>query len=175
MVRRRQFIGNQQAAERTTTTIAAKAMPLAEMSGHRMRRRFEVNIFGSYLCAREAARRISTSRGGSILRVSSVSARLGASFEFIDYAGSEAAVDRLALGLAKELGREGIRVKAVRPGLIDTEIQATSGQPDRAARLATTTPIGCPGSPVKSLKRSFGCRDAASYASGAILDVSGRP
>jgi NAD(P)-dependent dehydrogenase (short-subunit alcohol dehydrogenase family) len=157
--------------------IAAQAMPLAEMSAERMRRLFEVNILGAYLCAREAARRMSLSRGGrggSIVLVSSVSARLGAPFEFVDYAGSKAAMDTLALGLSKELGREGVRVNAVRPGLIDTEIHATSGQPDRAARLAQTTPIGRPGQPREIAEAILWLlSDAASYTSGAILDVSG--
>ena len=157
--------------------IAAQAMPLAEMSAARMRRLFEVNILGSYLCAREAARRMSRSRGGrggSIVLVSSVSARLGSPFEFVDYAGSKAAMDTLALGLSKELGREGVRVNAVRPGLIDTEIHATSGQPDRAARLADTTPIGRPGHPREIAEAIIWLlSDAASYTSGAILDVSG--
>jgi NAD(P)-dependent dehydrogenase (short-subunit alcohol dehydrogenase family) len=157
--------------------IAAQAMPLAEMSADRMRRLFEVNILGSYLCAREAARRMSRSRGGrggSIVLVSSVSARLGSPHEFVDYAGSKAAMDTLALGLSKELGREGVRVNSVRPGLIDTEIHATSGQPDRAARLAETTPIGRPGQPCEIAEAIIWLlSDAASYTSGAILDVSG--
>lgn len=157
--------------------IAAQAMPLAEMSAERMRRLFEVNILGSYLSAREAARRMSIGRGGrggSIVLVSSVSARLGAPNEFVDYAGSKAAMDTLALGLAKELGREGVRVNAVRPGLIDTEIHATSGQPDRAARLAQTAPIGRPGQPREVAEAIVWLlSDAASYTSGAILDVSG--
>jgi NAD(P)-dependent dehydrogenase (short-subunit alcohol dehydrogenase family) len=157
--------------------IAAQAMPLAEMSAGRMRRLFEVNILGSYLCAREAARRMSQSRGGhggSIVLVSSVSARLGSPHEFVDYAGSKAAMDTLALGLAKELGREGVRVNSVRPGLIDTDIHGTSGQPDRAARLAATTPIGRPGQPREIAEAIIWLlSDAASYTSGAILDVSG--
>ena len=157
--------------------IAAQAMPLAEMSAERMRRLFDVNILGSYLSAREAARRMSISRGGrggSIVLVSSVSARLGAPNEFVDYAGSKAAMDTLALGLARELGREGVRVNAVRPGLIDTEIHATSGQPDRAERLAQAAPIGRPGQPREIAEAIIWLlSDAASYTSGAILDVSG--
>jgi NAD(P)-dependent dehydrogenase (short-subunit alcohol dehydrogenase family) len=125
--------------------IAAESMPLADMSAERLKRLFEVNILGAFLCAREAARRLSTSRGGrggSIVIVSSVSARLGSPFEFIDYAASKGAMDTLALGLARELGREGVRVNAIRPGLTDTEIHATAGQADRAQRLGETTPIG---------------------------------
>jgi NAD(P)-dependent dehydrogenase (short-subunit alcohol dehydrogenase family) len=157
--------------------IAAQAMPLVEMSAARMRRLFEVNILGSYLCAREAARRMSRSRGGrggSIVLVSSVSARLGSPFEFIDYAGSKGAMDTLTLGLAKELGREGVRVNAVRPGVTDTEIHATTGQPDRAARLAEAIPFGRAGAPREIAEAIVWLlSDAASYASGALLDVSG--
>lgn len=157
--------------------IAANSMPLADMSAERLKRLFDVNIFGAFLCAREAARRLSRSRGGrggSIVIVSSVSARLGSPFEFIDYAASKGAMDTLALGLARELGREGVRVNAVRPGLTDTEIHATAGQPDRAGRLGGTTPIGRAAKPEEIAEPIIWLlSDAASYTSGAILDVSG--
>ncbi|HEX3983969.1 MAG TPA: SDR family oxidoreductase [Acidisoma sp.] len=157
--------------------IAASSMPLAEMSAERLKRLFEVNILGSFLCAREAARRMSKSRGGqggSVVIVSSVSARLGSPFEFIDYAASKGAMDTLALGLARELGREGVRVNAIRPGLTDTEIHATAGQPDRASRLGETTPIGRAARPEEIAEPIIWLlSDAASYTSGAILDVSG--
>lgn len=157
--------------------IAAPSMPLAEMEAARMKRLFDVNVYGAFLCAREAARRLSTSRGGrggSIVIVSSVSSRLGSPFEFIDYAASKGAMDTLALGLARELGREGVRVNAVRPGLTATEIHATAGQPDRAGRLGETTPIGRAAAPEEIAEPILWLlSDAASYTSGAVLDVSG--
>ena len=98
---------------------------------------FEVNVYGAYLCARESARRLSKDRGGgggAIVLVSSAASRLGSPFEYVDYAGSKAAIDTLTIGLAKELAQQGVRVNAVRPGLIETEIHASGGQPDRAQR-----------------------------------------
>jgi NAD(P)-dependent dehydrogenase (short-subunit alcohol dehydrogenase family) len=157
--------------------IVAPPLPLADMSVERMRRMFEVNVLGAYLCAREAARRLSRSRGGrggSIVLVSSVAARLGSPFEYVDYAGSKAAVDTLAIGLAKELAGEGVRVNAVRPGVTDTDIHASGGQPDRANRVGSTTPMGRPGQPQEIAEAIVWLlSDAASYTSGAILDVSG--
>lgn len=150
---------------------------LAEMSVERMRRMFEVNVLGAYLCAREAARRLSTSlggRGGSLVLVSSVAARLGSPFEYIDYAGSKAAVDTLALGLSKELGAEGVRVNAVRPGVTETDIHASGGQPDRAQRVGALTPFGRAGRPEEVAEAIVWLlSDASSYVSGALLDVSG--
>jgi len=95
--------------------------------------------------------------GGSMVLVSSVAASLGSPFEYVDYAGAKGAMDVLTRGLAKELGGEGVRVNAVRPGLIDTEIHASGGQPDRAERLGKATPLGAPGGPRKSPRRSSGC------------------
>jgi NAD(P)-dependent dehydrogenase (short-subunit alcohol dehydrogenase family) len=125
--------------------IVAPSLPLEEMSLERMKRVFDTNVLGAYLCAREAARRLSRGRGGKggvIVNISSVAARLGAANEYVDYAGSKGAVDALTIGLSKELGPEGVRVNAVRPGLIETEIHGTSGKPDRATRLGATTPLG---------------------------------
>src|ERR1700677_1757378 len=125
--------------------IVAPPLQLADMKSERLGRVFEVNVYGAYLCARESARRLSTDRGGkggSIVLVSSAASRLGSPFEYVDYAGSKAAVDTLTIGLSKELGQQGVRVNAVRPGLIETEIHASGGQPDRAQRLGATTPIG---------------------------------
>jgi NAD(P)-dependent dehydrogenase (short-subunit alcohol dehydrogenase family) len=157
--------------------IVAPSLPLADIGVDRLRRVFEVNILGAYLCAREAARRLDRDkggRGGSIVLVSSVAARLGSPFEYIDYAGSKAAVDTLAIGLAKELGAKGVRVNAVRPGLIETEIHASGGQPDRARRLGVGTPIGRAGMPrevAEAIVWLLG--DQSSYVTGALLDVSG--
>ncbi len=142
-----------------------------------MRRVFEVNVLGAYLCAREGARRLSRSRGGrggSIVNISSVAARLGSPLEYVDYAGSKAAVDTLTVGLAKELGPEGVRVNAVRPGVTDTEIHASGGQPDRAGRVGALTPFGRPGAPREVAQAIIWLLgDESSYVSGALLDVSG--
>jgi NAD(P)-dependent dehydrogenase (short-subunit alcohol dehydrogenase family) len=157
--------------------IVAPAARLADMSLERMRRVFEVNILGVYLTAREAARRMSTSlggKGGAIVLVSSTAARIGSPNVYVDYAGSKAAVDALALGLSKELAADGVRVNSVRPGLIDTEIHAKGGEPDRAFRIGATTPMGRPGTPDEVAEAVvWMLSDAASYVTGAVLDVAG--
>ncbi len=157
--------------------IIAQAAPLAEMTADRLRRMFEINTLGAYLCAREAARRLPRDRGGrggSIVIMSSAAARLGSPFEFVDYAGSKAALDTLALGLGKELGPQGVRVNSVRPGLIDTDIHAASGQPDRARKLGGATPLGRAGRPEEVAEAVLWLlSDASSYTTGATLDVAG--
>jgi NAD(P)-dependent dehydrogenase (short-subunit alcohol dehydrogenase family) len=157
--------------------IVAPSLPLAEMDGARLRRMFDVNVLGAYLCAREAARRMSTDRGGrggAIVNVSSAASRLGSPNEYVDYAGSKGAVDTMTIGLAKELGPRGVRVNAVRPGLIDTEIHSSGGRPDRAATLGSQTPLGRPGSAEEvAASIAWLLSDAASYVTGALLDVSG--
>ena len=157
--------------------IVAPSVPLADMDGDRLRRMFDVNVLGAYLCAREAARRMSTDRGGrggAIVNVSSAASRLGSPNEYVDYAGSKGAVDTMTIGLAKELGPRGVRVNAVRPGLIDTEIHASGGRPERAATLGTQTPLGRPGSAEEvAASIVWLLSDAASYVTGALLDVSG--
>src|SRR5271163_4232951 len=157
--------------------INGPPLPLAEMSTERLRRMFDVNVLGSYLCAREAARRLPANpggAGGSIVLVSSAAARLGSPFEFVDYAGSKGALDTLAIGLAKELGGHGVRVNAVRPGLIETDIHASGGQPDRAQRLGAATPLKRPGTAEEVAEAIIWLlSDAASYTTGAILDVAG--
>jgi NAD(P)-dependent dehydrogenase (short-subunit alcohol dehydrogenase family) len=157
--------------------IVAPAMRLADMSAERLRRMFQVNVVGAYLCAREAARALSRSRGGrggSIVIVSSAAARLGSPGEYVDYAGSKAALDTLAIGLAKELGPEGVRVNSVRPGLIETDIHAASGDPDRAHRLGAAAPLGRAGKPEEvAAAIVWLLSEAASYVTGAILDVAG--
>jgi NAD(P)-dependent dehydrogenase (short-subunit alcohol dehydrogenase family) len=136
-----------------------------------------VNVIGAYLCAREASRLLSTARGGAggaIVIVSSAAARLGSPFEYIDYAGSKAALDTLTIGLAKELGGQGVRVNAVRPGLIETDIHASGGQPDRAARLGAAMPLGRAGSAEEVAEAIVWLlSDASSYCTGSILDVAG--
>jgi NAD(P)-dependent dehydrogenase (short-subunit alcohol dehydrogenase family) len=157
--------------------IVAPSLPLAEMTIERMKRVFDTNVLGAYLCAREAARRLSRGRGGkggAIVNVSSMAARLGAANEYVDYAGSKGAVDTMTVGLARELGPEGVRVNAVRPGLIDTEIHATSGNPDRAHRLGGATPLGRAGTAeevAEAIVWLLG--DASSYTNGALIDISG--
>jgi NAD(P)-dependent dehydrogenase (short-subunit alcohol dehydrogenase family) len=157
--------------------IVAPSMPLAEMSAERLARLFEVNVYGAFLCAREAARRMSKDLGGdggAIVNVSSAAARLGSPGEYVDYASSKGAIDTMTIGLAKELGPQGVRVNAVRPGLIDTEIHASGGRPDRAAVLGVQTPLGRPGSAEEVAEAIVWLlSDAASYVTGAVLDVSG--
>ena len=156
--------------------IVAPSLPLVEMTAERLKRIFDINVYGAYLCAREAARRLSTSRGGrggAIVNVSSVAARLGAPFEYVDYAGSKGAMDTMTIGLAKELGPEGVRVNAVRPGLIDTEIHASGGRPDRAAVLGAGTPLARAGKAEEVAEAIVWLlSDAASYVNGALLDIS---
>ncbi len=157
--------------------IVAPTARLVDMSAERMRRVFEVNVFGAYLTAREAARRMSTSSGGAggaIVLMSSAAARLGSPNLYVDYAGSKGAIDTLTLGLAKELGSEGVRVNAIRPGLVETEIHASGGEPDRANTLGRTSPLGRPGTPEEIAEATIWLlSDAASYVTGALLDVSG--
>lgn len=157
--------------------IVAPGSALADMDIARLRRIFDTNVLGAYLCAREAARRLSTKRGGkggSIVNLSSAAARLGSPNEYVDYAGSKGAIDTLTLGLSKELGPEGVRVNAVRPGLIDTDIHASGGKPDRAAVLGVQTPLGRPGT-ADEVGESIVwlLSDASSYVTGAIIDVAG--
>lgn len=157
--------------------ITGQSLQLADMPIDRMRRMFEVNILGAFLCAREAARRMSTERGGRggvIVNVSSVASRLGSPNEYVDYAASKGAIDTMTLGLSKELGPQGVRVNAVRPGLTLTEIHASGGDPDRGLRFGVTTPMGRAGEPQEIAAGIIWLlSDEASYASGAILDISG--
>jgi NAD(P)-dependent dehydrogenase (short-subunit alcohol dehydrogenase family) len=157
--------------------IVAPTARLADMTFERMRRVFEVNVLGAYLTAREATRRMSKSfggTGGSIVMMSSAAARLGSPNLYVDYAGSKGAIDTLTLGLAKELGPEGVRVNAIRPGLIDTDIHASGGDPDRAHTLGATAPMGRPGTSGEIAEAAVWLiSDAASYVTGALLDVAG--
>ena len=157
--------------------IIAPAAKLADMGAERMRHVFEVNVLGTFLTAREAARRLAKSSGGgggSIVLMSSAAARLGSPNLYIDYAASKGAIDTLTLGLAKELGPEGVRVNAVRPGMIETEIHASGGDPDRARILGATSPLGRAGKPEEIAAAAIWLiSDAAAYVTGALLDVSG--
>lgn len=157
--------------------IVGSSLRLVDMPADRLRRTVDVNVVGALLCAREAARRLAVSRGGkggSIVLVSSAAARLGSPHEYVDYAASKGAVDTLCLGLAREMAGDGVRVNAVRPGVIDTEIHASGGQPDRPERLAPLIPAGRPGTAAEVAEAIVWLlSDAASYTTGALLDVTG--
>ena len=156
--------------------VAAKST-LAEMSLERMRRVFDINVLGAYLVAREGARRMPTDRGGgggAIVNVSSMAAALGSPGQYVDYAGSKGAVDTLTIGLAKELAAVGVRVNGVRPGIIETDIHASGGEPDRAERLGITAPMGRAGTAEEVAEAIIWLlSDAASYATGTSIDISG--
>ena len=143
----------------------------------RIQTMFAVNVFGTILCSREAVRRMSSKRGGTggrIVIVSSAAARLGSPGEYVDYAAAKGAIDTFTVGLAKEVAEEGILVNAVRPGLVDTDIHASGGQPDRAERLRPLIPLQRVGTaPEIASVIAFLCSDAASYLCGALIDVSG--
>ena len=148
-----------------------------EQSLARWRRMFEINVFGTMLCAREAVRRMSARHGGAggaIVNVSSVAATLGAAGQYVDYAAAKGAVDVFTVGLAREVAAEGVRVNAVRPGVIDTEIHASGGQPGRAQRLAPQIPMQRPGTAQEIAHAIVWLlSDEASYATGSILDLTG--
>lgn len=143
----------------------------------RLTRLFATNIVGSILCAREAVRRMSTRHGGSgggIVNLSSIAARLGAPGEFVDYAASKGAIDTFTVGLAKEVADEGIRVNAVRPGLIHTDIHASGGEPGRVERLKGVIPMQRGGDAEEVAQAILWLlSDEASYVTGTMLDVSG--
>jgi NAD(P)-dependent dehydrogenase (short-subunit alcohol dehydrogenase family) len=147
------------------------------MSAERIQRMLAVNVTGSFLCAREAIRRMSTrhgGKGGAIVNLSSVAARLGGSGEYVDYAASKGAIDTFTVGLAKEVGAEGIRVNAVRPGVIRTEIHQTSGDPGRVERIGASAPLQRAGEAEEIARTILWLASGeASYITGALLDVSG--
>lgn len=157
--------------------IVDQAAPLADMELDRWQRMIDVNLIGALLCAREAARRMPLDRGGNggaIVLVSSIAARLGAPFEYIDYAATKGAVDTLTIGLSKELAPQGVRVNAVRPGLIETDIHASGGRPDRAHALGASTPIGRAGTAAEVADAILWLLgEDASYVTGSFLDISG--
>jgi NAD(P)-dependent dehydrogenase (short-subunit alcohol dehydrogenase family) len=150
---------------------------LDEMSVQRWRRMFEINVIGSLLCAREAVLRMSTrhgGQGGSIVNLSSAAARLGSPGQYLDYAAAKGAIDAFTLGLAKEVAGEGIRVNAVRPGLIETEIHASGGLPDRVRDLAHQVPMQRGGSAEEVANAIVWLLSPqASYTTMSLLDVSG--
>ena len=147
------------------------------MSLERLQRMFAINVFGSFMCAREAVKRMSTryeGEGGAIVNVSSAAARLGAPGQYVDYAAAKGAIDTFTVGLAKELATEGIRVNAVRPGIIETEIHASGGLPNRVRDLAPQVPMqraGTASEVAEAIVWLLG--ENSSYTTGTLLDVSG--
>jgi NAD(P)-dependent dehydrogenase (short-subunit alcohol dehydrogenase family) len=148
-----------------------------ELTRARLDRMLAVNVVGSFLCAREAVRRMSTAHGGgggAIVNVSSIAATLGSPGEYVDYAASKAAVDTLTRGLAREIADEGVRVNCVRPGLVDTEIHASGGRPDRVEQMQDGVPMRRSGTALEIARAIVWlCSDEASYVTGALLDVGG--
>ncbi|SFU75310.1 NAD(P)-dependent dehydrogenase, short-chain alcohol dehydrogenase family [Polaromonas sp. YR568] len=163
------LVNNAGVVDRTTRVDA--------MTLERLRRMFEINVFGSFLCAREAVKRMSTrygGAGGAIVNVSSAAARLGAPGQYVDYASAKGAIDTFTIGLAKEVAAEGIRVNAVRPGIIDTDIHASGGLPDRARDLAPQVPMQRPGTADETAQAIVWLLgDNAGYTTAALLDVAG--
>jgi NAD(P)-dependent dehydrogenase (short-subunit alcohol dehydrogenase family) len=150
---------------------------LDQMSAERLNRMLAVNVLGPMLCAREAVKRMSTRHGGQggvIVNISSSAVRQGSPAMYVDYAASKGAIDVFTSGLSKEVAAEGVRVCAVRPGITDTGIHATGGEPDRAARLGPTLPMGRAARPEEVAHAIVWLlSDQASYTAGAILDVTG--
>lgn len=157
--------------------IVDKTARLEDMSAERLTRMMAVNVIGPMLCAREAIKRMSTRHGrpgGVIVNVSSSAVRMGSPAMYVDYAASKGAIDVFTAGLSKEVAAEGIRVCAVRPGITDTGIHATGGEPDRVARLGPTLPMGRAAQPEEVAQAIIWLlSDAASYTAGAIVDVTG--
>ena len=157
--------------------ILETQMRIADMDAARLNRVFLTNIAGSFLCAREAVKRMSRKNGGNggaIVNVSSAAARLGSPGEYVDYAASKGAIDTFTIGLAREVAEEGIRVNAVRPGIIDTDIHASGGEPGRVDRIKGTIPMKRGGSPEEVARAIMWLLSVeSSYTTGALLDVSG--
>lgn len=157
--------------------ILEKQSRVEDMDAARISRVFASNVIGSFICAREAVRRMSTRHGGTggaIVNISSRASRLGSPEEYVDYAASKAAIDTLTVGLAKEVAAEGIRVNAVSPGLIHTDIHASGGDPHRVDRLKDAVPMKRGGTPDEVARAVLWLLSAdASYTTGASIDVSG--
>jgi NAD(P)-dependent dehydrogenase (short-subunit alcohol dehydrogenase family) len=157
--------------------ILEKQMRVEVMDASRLQRVFATNVTGAFMCAREAVRRMSTKHGGTggaIVNVSSAASRIGGAEEYVDYAASKGAIDTLTIGLAKEVATEGIRVNAVRPGVIRTEIHASGGEPGRVDRVKASVPMqrgGEAGEVAAAIVWLLS--DEASYTTGAFLEVSG--
>ncbi|MFZ1815001.1 MAG: SDR family oxidoreductase [Rhizobiaceae bacterium] len=157
--------------------IVDRRQRVDEMQPERIERMMRVNVTGSILCAGEAVRRMSTRHGGSggsIVNLSSAAAKLGAPGQYVDYAAAKGAIDAFTLGLAREVAEEGIRVNAVRPGIIDTDIHASGGEPDRVAQMRSAVPMKREGSAMEVAQVIWWLMsDSASYVTGTIVDVAG--
>ena len=157
--------------------IVDRSTRVENLSAERIQRMLAINVTGSFLCAREAVKRMSTrhgGKGGAIVNVSSVAAKFGGAGDYVDYAASKGAIDSFTIGLAKEVGPEGIRVNAVRPGVIRTEIHETSGDPGRVERIGATAALQRGGDADEVARAILWLASAeASYITGALLDVSG--
>ncbi|MEJ5152687.1 SDR family oxidoreductase [Comamonas sp. MYb396] len=157
--------------------VVDRAQRLQDMDMARWRRMFDTNVLGSFLCAREAVRRMSTAEGGaggSIVNVSSRAACLGSAHQYVDYAASKAAIDTMTLGLAHEVAAQGIRVNGVRPGLIETDIHASGGQPDRVQRLSAGVPLGRGGTADEIAQAIYWLMsEHSSYCTGSFIDAGG--
>lgn len=157
--------------------ILERQCDLVDMDPERWRRVLDINVVGSFLCAREAVRRMSTlngGHGGAIVNLSSRAADIGGAHEYVDYAASKGAIDAMTIGLAKEVADQGIRVNAVKPGLIYTEIHAAGGEPGRVERLKPAVPMQRGGLPVEVAEAILWLlSDASAYTTGSFIDVSG--
>lgn len=157
--------------------VVDRAQRVDEMDFGRLKRMFDINVIGSFLCAREAVKRMSTrhgGRGGAIVNVSSAAARLGAPGQYVDYAAAKGAIDAMTIGLAKEVGAEGIRVNAVRPGLIETDIHASGGLPNRVRDLQHQVPMQRGGTADEVAQAIVWLLSPeASYTTMSLVDVSG--
>lgn len=154
--------------------IVGPAVRVTELTHDRLRRLFDVNVIGAILVARAAVQRMEPARSGVIVNLSSVASRLGSANQYVDYAATKGAIDTFTKGLADEVAPHGIRVVGVAPGVIDTDIHAKGGQPDRAARLAPTLPMGRVGTADEVANAVLWLMsDRASYVTGTTLDVSG--
>lgn len=157
--------------------IVGKVGKVEELDAERINRMLAVNVTGAFLCVREAVLRMSTAhdgKGGVIVNMSSAASRLGSPGEFIDYAASKGAMDSMTIGMAKELGDQGIRVNAIRPGLIDTEIHASAGAADRVERMKDGVPMKRAGSAEEVAKAALWLMsEDSSYVNGALVDVAG--
>ena len=157
--------------------IVDRRQRVDEMGAERLERMMRVNVTGSILCAGEAVRRMSTrhgGKGGSIVNLTSAAAKLGAPGQYVDYAASKGAIDSFTIGLAREVAEEGIRVNAVRPGIIDTDIHASGGEPDRVAQMRSSVPMKREGSAEEVAQAVVWLMSpAASYVKGTTVDVTG--
>lgn len=157
--------------------VVDKMARVDEMSAERLERMFRINVVGAFLCAREAVRRMSTrhgGKGGAIVNLSSAAARLGSAGWYVDYAASKGAIDTMTRGLALEVAAEGIRVNGVRPGIIDTDIHASGGEPDRVAQVRDGLPMKREGTAEEVARGILWLlSDEASYATGTTIDITG--